>query len=53
MANWSSASFLASVSMIVLHYTGMEDAKSAVARLQDPASKVSCHYLVDEDGSVV
>lgn len=41
------------VSMIVLHYTGMTDAASAIARLTSPAAKVSCHYLVAEDGQVV
>jgi N-acetylmuramoyl-L-alanine amidase len=41
------------VSMLVLHYTGMEDAASAIARLRDPEAKVSCHYLVDEDGQVL
>lgn len=41
------------VSMLVLHYTGMEDAKSAIDRLRDPSAKVSCHYLVDEDGRVL
>lgn len=41
------------VSMIVLHYTGMESAQAAIDRLCDPEAKVSCHYLVDEDGSVV
>ena len=41
------------VSMIVLHYTGMHDAASAIARLSSPDSKVSCHYLVAEDGQVV
>jgi N-acetylmuramoyl-L-alanine amidase len=40
------------VSMIVLHYTGMADAQSAIDRLRDPASRVSCHYLVDEDGTI-
>ena len=40
------------VSMIVLHYTGMPDAKSALDRLTSPDAKVSAHYLVDEDGSV-
>ena len=40
------------VSMIVLHYTGMQSAQAALARLVDPAAKVSAHYLVDEDGSV-
>jgi N-acetylmuramoyl-L-alanine amidase len=41
------------VSMLVLHYTGMADAASAIARLRDPAAKVSCHYLVAEDGQVL
>ena len=41
------------ISMIVLHYTGMPDAAGAIARLRDPAAKVSCHYLVDEDGRVL
>ncbi|WP_136161763.1 N-acetylmuramoyl-L-alanine amidase [Sphingomonas flavalba] len=39
--------------MIVLHYTGMVDAASAIARLCDPAAKVSAHYLVTEDGQVL
>lgn len=38
--------------MLVLHYTGMPDAESALRRLCDPAAKVSAHYLVDEVGSV-
>lgn len=41
------------VSMIVLHYTGMVDAASAIARLCDSAAKVSAHYLVTEDGQVL
>jgi N-acetylmuramoyl-L-alanine amidase len=40
------------ISMIVLHYTGMVDASSALERLCDPAAKVSAHYLIDEDGAV-
>ncbi len=39
--------------MLVLHYTGMPSAAAALARLCDPAAKVSAHYLIDEDGSVV
>ena len=42
-----------SVSMIVLHYTGMADAASAIARLTSPEAKVSAHYLVAEDGQVI
>ncbi len=41
------------ISMLVLHYTGMESAEAAVARLCDPEAKVSAHYLVHEDGSIV
>jgi N-acetylmuramoyl-L-alanine amidase len=41
------------VSILVLHYTGMVDAASAIARLRDPEAKVSCHYLVAEDGQVL
>jgi N-acetylmuramoyl-L-alanine amidase len=41
------------VSMLVLHYTGMVDAASAIARLIDPEAKVSAHYLVAEDGQVI
>jgi N-acetylmuramoyl-L-alanine amidase len=41
------------VSMLVLHYTGMADAASAIARLTDPEAKVSAHYLVAEDGQIV
>ncbi len=38
--------------MIVLHYTGMPTGEAALARLRDPAAKVSAHYLVEEDGRV-
>lgn len=41
------------ISMIVLHYTGMESGDAAIAWLADPASKVSAHYVVAEDGQVV
>jgi N-acetylmuramoyl-L-alanine amidase len=41
------------VSMIVLHYTGMKDAESAIARLRDPEAKVSAHYVVAEDGTIL
>ena len=41
------------VSVLVLHYTGMESAEAAIARLRDPAAKVSAHYLVAEDGTIL
>jgi len=41
------------VSMLVLHYTGMKDEESAIERLCDPEAKVSCHYLVKENGEIL
>lgn len=43
----------APVSMLVLHYTGMETGTAAESRLADPAAEVSAHYLVREDGTVL
>ncbi|MBM3555496.1 MAG: N-acetylmuramoyl-L-alanine amidase [Alphaproteobacteria bacterium] len=40
------------VDILLLHYTGMKTAAEALARLVDPAAKVSAHYLIDEDGAV-
>ena len=40
------------ISMVVLHYTGMESADAALERMCDPAAEVSAHYMVDEDGTV-
>ena len=39
--------------MIVLHYTGMPDAKAALAKLCSAGSEVSTHYLVMDDGHIV
>jgi len=41
------------IDILLLHYTGMATAEEAIARLRDPASKVSCHYLIHEDGRIV
>lgn len=41
------------VTILVLHYTGMADAASAISRLTDPEAKVSSHYLIAEDGQVM
>src|SRR6187397_2761964 len=42
----------AAIDMLVLHYTGMQSGEAALARLTDPAAKVSSHYTIDEDGTV-
>ena len=39
--------------MIVLHYTGMQDAESALELLRARGSNVSAHYFVFEDGRIV
>jgi N-acetylmuramoyl-L-alanine amidase len=41
------------IDMLVFHYTGMENADAALARLCDETAEVSAHYFVDEDGSVL
>ncbi len=42
----------AGVDMLVLHYTGMPNAEGAIARLTDPRSEVSSHYLIDNGGEI-
>lgn len=39
------------IDILLLHYTGMTSSAEALARLCDPESKVSAHYLIDEDGT--
>lgn len=39
------------ISILVLHYTGMESGAAARERLCDPAAEVSAHWLVHEDGT--
>tara|TARA_R110002033_G_scaffold8570_1_gene29194 strand:- start:15 stop:707 length:693 start_codon:yes stop_codon:yes gene_type:complete len=41
------------VSILVMHYTGMKDAASAINWLANPEAKVSAHYVVTEDGQIV
>lgn len=42
----------ATPSILVLHYTGMRTGEEAIARLRDPDSRVSSHYVVEEDGRI-
>jgi N-acetylmuramoyl-L-alanine amidase len=43
----------ARIDLLVLHYTGMKNGKEALDKMCDPVAKVSAHYMVDRDGSVV
>ncbi len=40
------------IDTLVLHYTGMRSAAEAIARLRDPAARVSSHYVVEEHGQL-
>jgi len=40
------------IDILVLHYTGMKTADAALARLCDPAARVSAHYTIDRDGEI-
>ena len=40
------------IDILILHYTGMQSGAEALDRLCDPASRVSAHYLVEEDGAL-
>lgn len=48
--NWDERTL--PISMVVLHYTGMQTAEEALERLCDPEAKVSAHYLIEEDGTL-
>jgi len=41
------------IKFIVLHYTGMKKESEAIKRLTDIKSKVSCHYLIKNNGEIV
>ncbi len=40
------------VKFIIVHYTGMQSEIEAIKRLSSVASKVSCHYLINEKGKI-
>ena len=49
--NWDERAL--PVTMAVLHYTGMRTGAEAIERLCDPEAKVSAHYVIEEDGTVI
>ncbi|MCE7030052.1 N-acetylmuramoyl-L-alanine amidase [Jiella avicenniae] len=51
--NFNARRCLARPSVLLLHYTGMGSGEGAVRWLENPASEVSCHYVVHEDGRIV
>ena len=41
------------IKFIVFHYTGMRSEKKAIDKLLDCNSKVSCHYLIKNNGDII
>jgi len=41
------------IKFIIFHYTGMKKESEAIKRLTDTKSKVSCHYLIKNNGEIV
>ena len=41
------------VKYLIFHYTGMKSEKGAIRRLTSDNSKVSCHYFIKKNGSVI
>ena len=41
------------IKFIIFHYTGMKKEKDAIDRLTNPKSKVSCHYLIKNNGEII
>ena len=44
---------LSQIKFIIFHYTGMKKESEAIKRLTDIKSKVSCHYLIKNNGDIV
>ena len=40
------------IDTVIIHYTDMPNSNDALQRMCDPASKVSAHYLVDDNGTI-
>ncbi len=40
------------ITHIIIHYTGMTKENSAIKKLCDPKSKVSCHYFIRKNGNI-
>ena len=49
----SKRRFSKQIKFIIFHYTGMKSESSALSRLTDIQSEVSCHYLIKNNGDIV
>ena len=41
------------IKYVIIHYTGMQSEVVAIKRLVDNLSKVSCHYLINNQGKII
>ena len=41
-----------SIKFIIIHYTGMQSERESIKRLCNPRSRVSSHYLINQNGKV-
>jgi N-acetylmuramoyl-L-alanine amidase len=49
----SEKRFSKEIKFIIFHYTGMKSESDALSRLTEIQSKVSCHYLIKNNGEIV
>ena len=40
------------IKILVIHYTGMQSERESIKRLCNKKSKVSCHFLINENGKI-
>ena len=41
-----------SIKIIIIHYTGMQSERESVTRLRNPKSKVSSHFVINQNGKI-
>ena len=41
------------IKYLIFHYTGMKSDKSAIQKLTNEKSKVSCHYYINQKGQII
>ena len=41
------------IKFVIIHYTGMKVESKAIERLVNPKSKVSTHYFIRNDGTII
>ena len=44
---------LKDIKFIIFHYTGMKKENEAIKKLTNYKSKVSCHYLINNNGGIL